>query len=148
MSNICAGVGRGQMEVLDKRVSQRRAMNEWYRDLLSPFDFIKFQKEPSSHYFSNFWLTAIEVEKNPKGITRETIRLAMLEDNIESRPLWKPMHLQPIFKSYPSYVNGLSEDLFDRGLCLPSGSNLTEEEKVRIIESLLGIMTSYLFNAF
>ena len=142
MSNICAGIGRGQMEVLDKRVSQRRAMNKWYRELLAPFEYIKFQTEPSEDYFSNFWLTAIEIENNNKGITRETIRLAMLEDNIESRPLWKPMHLQPIFKSYPSYVNGVSEDLFNRGLCLPSGSNLTEEEKVRIKESLLSIMTS------
>lgn len=76
-------------------------------------------------YFSNYWLTAITVAENAKGITRETIRLALDAENIETRPLWKPMHLQPIFHGYPSYVNGVSEDLFDRGLCLPSSTNLT-----------------------
>lgn len=140
MSNISAGIGRGQMEVLDERVAQRRAINQWYREILVPYDFISFQSESSEDYFSNFWLTAITVEKNAKNITRETIRLGLLEDNVESRPLWKPMHLQPIFNSYPAYTNGVSEDLFNRGLCLPSGSNLTAREKSRIKESLLAIL--------
>ena len=140
MSNICAGIGRGQMEVLDERVAQRRAINKWYRDLLEPYDFIKFQSEPNSDYFSNYWLTAIEVLGNTNGITREAIRLGLLEDNIESRPLWKPMHLQPVFKDCPAYTNGVSEDLFNRGLCLPSGSNLTVDEKERIRVSLLSIL--------
>ena len=142
MSNISAGIGRGQMEVLDERVSQRRAMNQWYRDLLAPYSFILFHSEPNEDYFSNFWLTSIIVEKNKKGITRESIRLGMLKDNIESRPLWKPMHLQPVFQAYPSYVNDVSEDLFNRGLCLPSGSNLTAQEKLRIKESILSILES------
>lgn len=141
MSNICAGIGRGQMEVLDKRVAQRRAINSWYREILAPYDFIKFQTEPSEDFFSNYWLTAITVEKNPRGITRETIRLGLLEDNIESRPLWKPMHLQPIFKNCPAYTDGVSEDLFDKGLCLPSGSNLAEEEKGRIATKLQAILS-------
>lgn len=141
MSNICAGIGRGQMEVLDERVAQRRAINKWYRDLLEPYDFIKFQSEPNSDYFSNYWLTAIEVLGHTNGITREAIRLGLLEDNIESRPLWKPMHLQPVFKDCPAYTNGVSEDLFNRGLCLPSGSNLTEEEKDRIASKFLDILT-------
>ncbi len=141
MSNICAGIGRGQMEVLDKRVAQRRAINSWYREILAPYDFITFQTEPSEDFFSNYWLTAITVEKNPRGITRETIRLGLLEDNIESRPLWKPMHLQPIFKNCPAYTDGVSEDLFDKGLCLPSGSNLAEEEKGRIATKLQAILS-------
>ena len=142
MSNICAGIGRGQMEVLDERVAQRRAINKWYREILAPYEFIKFQSEPSEDYFSNYWLTAITVDDNSNNITRETIRLGLLEDNIESRPLWKPMHLQPVFKDYPAYTNGVSEDLFNRGLCLPSGSNLTDEEKERIRVSLLNILES------
>ena len=140
MSNICAGIGRGQMEVLDERVAQRRVINRWYRDLLEPYDFIKFQSEPSEDYFSNYWLTAITVDENSRNIARETIRLGLLEDNIESRPLWKPMHLQPVFKNCPAYTNGVSEDLFNRGLCLPSGSNLTVDEKERIRVSLLSIL--------
>jgi len=141
MSNICAGIGRGQMEVLDERVRQRRAINKWYREILAPYDFIKFQTEPSEDYFSNYWLTAITIEGNSRNITRETIRLGLLEDNIESRPLWKPMHLQPVFKDCPAYTNGVSEDLFTRGLCLPSGSNLTEEEKDRIATKLHSILS-------
>lgn len=140
MSNICAGIGRGQMEVLDKRVAQRRAINNWYREILAPYDLINFQTEPNEDYFSNYWLTAITVDNNPKKITRETIRLGLLKDNIESRPLWKPMHMQPVFKSYPAYTNGVSEGLFNRGLCLPSGSNLTEDEKERIKRGLLRIL--------
>ena len=140
MSNICAGIGRGQMEVLDERVAQRRAINKWYREILAPYDFIKFQSEPSKDYFSNYWLTAITVDENSSNITRETIRLGLLEDNIESRPLWKPMHLQPVFIDCPAYTNGVSEDLFNRGLCLPSGSNLTVDEKERIRVSLLSIL--------
>ena len=118
----------------------KRQINKWYRDLLEPYDFIKFQSEPNSDYFSNYWLTAIEVLGNTNGITREAIRLGLLEDNIESRPLWKPMHLQPVFKDCPAYTNGVSEDLFNRGLCLPSGSNLTVDEKERIRVSLLSIL--------
>ena len=142
MSNICAGIGRGQMEVIDQRVSQRRGINQWYRDLLSPFDFIKFQTEPRPDYFSNYWLTAVEVEENDKGLTRESIRLELLKENIESRPLWKPMHMQPVFLGAPAYTNGVSESLFKKGLCLPSGSNLSEEEKSRIKDSLLHIIES------
>ena len=140
MSNICAGIGRGQMIVLNERIQQRRAVNSWYRSLLSKFDFITFLTEPNENYFSNFWLTTIVVNNNPKGITRETIRLGLMEANIESRPLWKPMHLQPIFEKFPFYNNSVSEMLFEKGLCMPSGSNLTDEEKERIEQSLLKIL--------
>jgi len=140
MSNIIAGIGRGQMMVLDQWVEKRRAMNSFYRELLKDYSYISFLTEPNSDYFSNHWLTCIVVEANSKGITREGIRLGLEQDNIEARPLWKPMHQQPIFESYPSYINGVSDELFEKGLCLPSGSNLTEEQKDRIKDSLLKIL--------
>jgi dTDP-4-amino-4,6-dideoxygalactose transaminase len=136
MSNILAGIGRGQMEVLPERVSQRRATNKWYREFLSDFPGISFQSEPNEDYYSNFWLTAITISANITGVSREQVRLKLLKDNIESRPLWKPMHLQPVFKDSMYFGNGVSGNLFDIGLCLPSSSNLTEEEKNRIKESL------------
>ena len=91
-------------------------------------------------YFSNFWLTAVTVDPEKTGVTQEEVRKKLLTDNIESRPLWKPMHLQPVFQSALFYGNGSSELLFNQGLCLPSGSNLTAEEKSRIKESLVGIL--------
>ncbi len=135
MSNICAGIGRGQMEVLDKWVQKRRANFENYKDGLSGLS-ITFLEEPSSDYFSNRWLTTILVEDNKSEATRETIRLALEKQNIEARPLWKPMHLQPIFKDYPYYGDRLSERLFEKGLCLPSGSNMTEEQQDRVIATI------------
>ncbi|MBD3614994.1 MAG: aminotransferase class I/II-fold pyridoxal phosphate-dependent enzyme [Gracilimonas sp.] len=154
MSNIVAGVGRGQMKVLDERVAQRRAVHERYFEALgkiwlegeiqnSKFKILNssptgvyFLKEPSG-YFSNRWLTTVII--NPEetgGVTREDIRLALAEENIEARPLWKPMHLQPVFESFPAYSNGLSEWLFEYGLCLPSGSNMSEEDQARVIKTI------------
>lgn len=129
MSNIIAGIGRGQMEVLDKHVNNRRNNYSYYKDNLSDSSEIKFLEEPSGFY-SNRWLTCIETSSFE---LRERIRLTLLEDNIESRPLWKPMHLQPVFSDCDVYLNGISDDLFDRGLCLPSGSNLEKEDLVRIV---------------
>ncbi len=129
MSNVLAGIGRGQMQVLDERVHARRSNYCLYQVELGALDAISFLKEPFGMY-SNRWLTCI---LTPSFNIREKIRLALLEVDIESRPLWKPMHLQPIFNQYPNYTNGTSEDLFDRGLCLPSGSNLTTEDLERII---------------
>ncbi len=135
MSNVLAGIGRGQMEVLDDRVSARRANFEFYRNNLSDIEEIEFLIEPVGHY-SNRWLTCI---LTPSYEAREKIRLALIEDDIESRPLWKPMHLQPIFKEYPNFSDGTSEDLFERGLCLPSGSNLKEEDLERIVSLIYKI---------
>lgn len=132
MSNIVAGIGRGQMEVLKNRVEARRSMHDFYVDLFKNIDGVTVFSEPSSDFYSNHWLSAIIVDPSVIGKTREELRLAFLEDNIESRPLWKPMHLQPIFENAPYYGTNVSEKLFDDGLCLPSGSNLTEEEKERI----------------
>lgn len=134
MSNIVAGVGRGQMEVLQDRVLRRREINRIYKDRLSQIQGISFFEEPNQDYYSNHWLTCILIDTdNAEGNTREKLRLGLLKENIESRPLWKPMHLQPIFESYPKYLGGISENLFNKGLCLPSGSNLSENDLNRII---------------
>ncbi|WP_298392021.1 aminotransferase class I/II-fold pyridoxal phosphate-dependent enzyme [Flavobacterium sp.] len=133
MSNICAGIGRGQMEVLDHHVAQRRSMHSFYESIFSNNDAVTVFAEPTSDYFSNHWLSAITI--NPSlngGKTREDLRLLLESEHIESRPLWKPMHLQPVFKDAPYYGGTVSEDLFTNGLCLPSGSNLTDEERERI----------------
>jgi len=141
MSNICAGIGRGQMEVLDEWIERTRFNNSWYRTILAPYDFISFHTEPSLDYFSNYWLTCVIIENNIEGINRETIRLALEAADIESRPLWKPMHLQPIFQAFPTYLNGVSENLFNKGLCLPSGSSLTDKQKTRIKTVLLQVLS-------
>ena len=134
MSNVVAGVGRGQLEVLDLRVRQHREINAWYRELLKDVPGVTFQSEPSPDFYSNFWLTCIVIDPAVAGTDREKLRLAFEEANIESRPLWKPMHLQPVFAGCPAYVNGTSEALFNNGLCLPSGSNIDEEGRRRIAE--------------
>ena len=136
LSNICAGIGRGQMQVLDDRVAARRKMHQFYADYFKNIDGITVFSEPNNDYFSNHWLTAIIVNPDKlNGKTREDFRLALEKDNIESRPLWKPMHLQPIFTKYPYYGGNVCEKLFDNGLCLPSGSNLSDNERLRIIKS-------------
>ncbi len=140
MSNICAGIGRGQMEVLRNRIDARRVMSAFYVDLFKDIDGVVVFVEPNSDYFSNHWLSAIIVDSEEVGITREDLRLGLLEHNIESRPLWKPMHLQPIFADSPYYGGKVSENLFKNGLCLPSGSNLMENERGRIKEQILNII--------
>lgn len=129
MSNICAGIGRGQMEVLDNHVSLRREMHDFYLSFFKEIDEVNVLSEPTQDYFSNHWLSAIELDSYEK---REALRLAFETENIETRPLWKPMHLQPVFSNCPYYGSDVSEKLFDKGLCLPSGSNLKDEEKNRI----------------
>lgn len=132
MSNIVAGIGRGQMEVLKDRVEARRKMHDFYVELFKDIHGVEVFSEPTADYFSNHWLSAIVVNPEITGKTREDLRLAFLEDNIESRPLWKPMHLQPVFANAPYYGTDISEKLFNDGLCLPSGSNLTDEDRERI----------------
>lgn len=133
MSNICAGIGRGQMEILDVHVAKRRAMHDFYKNIFKENTAITVFSEPNESYFSNHWLSAISVNSSLNGgKSREDLRLLLETENIESRPLWKPMHLQSVFKDAPYYGGTVSENLFDTGLCLPSGSNLTEEEKKRI----------------
>ena len=157
MSNIVAGIGRGQMKVLDDHVEARRSMHDYYVKSLNGVwysgDGISFSKDDESEsgiyflkepdgYYSNRWLTTILV--NPKqtgGLSREDIRVSLEKKNIESRPLWKPMHLQPYYKDDVMYSNGVSEFLFEHGLCLPSGSNLTDEEKTFVIENINKLLT-------
>ncbi|MGH2665068.1 DegT/DnrJ/EryC1/StrS family aminotransferase [Flavobacterium sp.] len=137
MSNICAGIGRGQMEVLDKHVGLRRDMHQFYADFFATVDGVTVFSEPSSDFYSNHWLSAIVIDPSKTGGKTSTdLRLALEKANIESRPLWKPMHLQPIFEHYSYYGSSISQNLFENGLCLPSGSNTTEEEKNRIFTEL------------
>lgn len=131
MSNVLAGIGRGQLEVLDRWVELRRRNYAYYQENLRKLP-ITFLNEPEG-FFSNRWLSCVLFEDYR---SREKARLVLAEENIESRPLWKPMHLQPIFDTFPSYMREISNDLFERGLCLPSGSNLEEEDLVRIREVL------------
>jgi dTDP-4-amino-4,6-dideoxygalactose transaminase len=133
LSNICAGIGRGQMMVLDERIRQRRAVFNWYRTTLDPKKFT-FLDEPEG-FFSNRWLTTIQISPENR-FSREDMRKELEKENIESRPLWKPMHLQPVFKDSPSYVSGFSEKLFERGLCIPSGSNLLQDDLQRVTEAV------------
>lgn len=134
MSNVCAGIGRGQMFVLDEHVARRRAIHALYTEGFKEVAGISVLQNPSADFDSNFWLTTILVEPKQAGKTRETIRLALEADNIESRPLWKPMHLQPVYAEAPFYGSNISEELFDKGLCLPSGPTLTDEDIQRVIE--------------
>ncbi|MDY3338493.1 aminotransferase class I/II-fold pyridoxal phosphate-dependent enzyme [Riemerella anatipestifer] len=134
MSNICAGIGCGQMEVLDERISQRRANHQFYINLFKNMEGVEVFTEPSEDCFSNHWLSAVVIDAQKAGFSREDLRLKFLEDNIESRPLWKPMHLQPVFAEAPYYGGWVAEQLFENGLCLPSGSNLTDADRQRISE--------------
>ena len=133
MSNICAGIGRGQMFVLDDHVARRREIHQLYIELLKDVPGITVMQNFTEGYNSNFWLTCILVETQLTGKTREDVRFAMDAADIETRPLWKPMHLQPVFAHAPAYVNGTSEHLFDIGLCLPSGSSLTDDDIMRVV---------------
>lgn len=134
MSNICAGIGRGQMHILDEHIARRREIHAIYTDLLKDIVGVTVMQNPGNSYQANFWLTCILVDPEQAGKTREDIRLAMDAANIETRPLWKPLHLQPVFEQSPFYGNGTSERLFDIGLCLPSGPTLTNEDIWRVVE--------------
>ncbi len=131
MSNVSAGIGRGQLEVLNQWIRNRRFNSTYYQEKLN----FKIQKEPKE-YYSNRWLTTVLFESFE---SREKIRIGLAKDNIEARPLWKPMHLQPVFNKYPKYINCTAENLFNLGLCLPSGSNLNNIDLERVIDSINSI---------
>ncbi|WP_205509172.1 DegT/DnrJ/EryC1/StrS family aminotransferase [Longitalea arenae] len=134
MSNVSAGIGRGQMEVLPQRVAQRRYNFDFYKKALGDIKGIQFIADPGNDFYSNHWLTTILVDSN--DYSRIDIQNHLHEDNIECRPLWKPMHMQPVFAQAAYYGNGVSERLFEQGLCLPSGSNLTDVELNRVVERI------------
>ncbi|MEX0997856.1 MAG: aminotransferase class I/II-fold pyridoxal phosphate-dependent enzyme [Flavobacteriaceae bacterium] len=133
MSNVCAGIGRGQMQVLDAHVQRRRENHFFYKQLFDKINGVCIFSESSEHFYSNHWLSCLTIDpKKANGISREDLRLALEKENIESRPLWKPMHLQPVFVNSPFYGGEVAETLFENGLCLPSASNLTSEDLNRI----------------
>ena len=136
MSNVVAGVGRGQMEVLPLRVDQRRANNQFYREQLKDIEGLTFLTEPNADFFSNYWLTTILLDPTKTKVTADELRLALEDANIESRLLWKPMHLQPVFEGCSYYGDGTSEELFERGLCLPSGSQLTQQDLQKVCSAI------------
>lgn len=142
MSNISAGIGRGQMKVLNDRIEARRKNHQFYLNMFENFEGVTVFNEPNSDYFSNHWLSAIVIDEEKAGFNREQLRLALDQENIESRPLWKPMHLQPIFESAPYFGGNVAEELFKNGLCLPSGSNLNEEDLERIKNVILSFKKS------
>lgn len=144
MSNVLAGIGRGQMDVLDEHIDRHREIFNFYKRELSVYEGITFQQEPNDDFYSNYWLTCIQV--NPEksgGITRDVIRIELEGENIECRPLWKPMHLQPVHCNQPYYGTGVSDRLFENGLCLPSGSNLTDDDLDRVV----GVIKTVLYKA-
>lgn len=139
MSNICAGIGRGQMEVLQDRVNQRRANHQFYDELFKDYPGFTLHKEPTDDYYSNHWLSIVRIEAK-SGITKTQLIQKFAKQNIETRPIWKPMHLQPIFKNAPYFGSNLAEKLFSNGLCLPSGSNLNDGDRQRISSFLKSVM--------
>lgn len=141
MSNICAGIGCGQMEVLPERVNRRREIHHLYTTLLSDIEGITVHENPSAEFDSNFWLSTLQIDR-ATGITPEELRLHLLSKNIEGRLLWRPMHMQPFYADAPSYQNGVSGELFDRGFCLPSGSILTDSQIKRVAAEIRNLFAS------
>lgn len=137
MSNVLAAIGVGQMEVLETRIHQRRENFFFYKKNIENIPGVRFLPEPDDSYFSNHWLTTILIDSARAGIGRKELQNELEKGNIESRPLWKPMHMQPVFSTCPAYLNGTSEKLFSDGLCLPSGSNLTDEDRSRVLSAIL-----------
>jgi sugar O-acyltransferase (sialic acid O-acetyltransferase NeuD family) len=135
MSNLLAAVARGQLDVLEDRVQRRRANFEFYQAALGNLSGIAFMPEPAACR-STRWLTCVTIAPDEFGATRENVRLALEEENIESRPVWKPMHLQPVFRDCRRRGGSVAEELFEHGLCLPSGSSLTHEDRHRVVETM------------
>lgn len=136
MSNICAGIGRGQMLVLNEHIARRRAIHTLYSEWLEDVDGIEVKQNPSADYDSNFWLTCILVDPEKCGVTADQIRVELEKENIESRLLWRPMHMQPVYKDNPYYGTDVSEKLFNKGLCLPSGSLLTDDDICKVVDKI------------
>ena len=142
MSNIAAAIGVGQLQVLDDRVAARRANYKFYEDLFKNVDGVQFLEEPQG-YISNRWLSCVLLEQSEnKKLSPEDFRLHLEQDNIESRPLWKPMHMQPLYKGAAYFGGAIAEQLFQKGICLPSGSNLTSQDKERIQKSIQSFLNS------
>jgi dTDP-4-amino-4,6-dideoxygalactose transaminase len=137
MSNVCAGIGRGQMEVLEDHIAHHKHVHQLYQKAFEPVDGISLQVNPNDDFDSNFWLSTILVDENKTGVNYETLRVELDKKNVETRPLWKPLHLQPVFSSAPAYVDGTSERLFHQGLCLPSGPCVKDEDVQYVVDSIM-----------
>ncbi|MGR6331149.1 DegT/DnrJ/EryC1/StrS family aminotransferase [Sphingomonas sp. XXL09] len=133
LSNVCAAIGVGQLQVLEKRVEQRRRINDWYREALGDLPGFSFSPEPRGMH-ANRWLTTVRIAPALAGTDRERIRLGLEAENIESRPLWKPMHLQPVFAEAPRRGGAVAQEAFEQGLCLPSGSAMTHDDVMRVAD--------------
>lgn len=138
LSNICAAIGLGQMDVLDARVARRREIFKRYETELSR-PGITFMPEPDG-LSSTRWLTALTIDPLETGVSREDIRLMLLEHQIESRPLWKPMHMQPLYKGAPYHGAGFDDSLFENGLCLPSGSDMSDAQQDEVIGHIADLL--------
>lgn len=136
LSNISAGIGRGQMTILDEHIAHHRRLAALYQELFAEIDGISYHANPSADSDSNYWLSTIEIDPQVTDKTPEDLRLHLAALNVETRPLWKPMHLQPVFAQAPAYVNGVSEALFGRGLCLPSGPCVSEDDVRMIVNEI------------
>ncbi|MBC1193987.1 aminotransferase class I/II-fold pyridoxal phosphate-dependent enzyme [Microcystis aeruginosa BLCCF158] len=135
LSNVLAGIGRGQLQVLKDRVAARRHNFEVYQQALGKLPGIEFMPE-ASFGMATRWLTCLTIAPEAFGVDREKLRHALAQEQIEARPVWKPLHLQPVFADCECIGGAIAEDLFERGLCLPSGSNLTDEDRERVIQAI------------
>lgn len=142
LSNISAGIGRGQMTVLDEHIAHHRMLASIYQELLADIDGVTYHANPSADSDANYWLSTIEIDPEITGITTDDVREHLARLNVETRPLWKPMHLQPVYADAPAYVNGVSEHLFGRGLCLPSGPWVTPEDVRMIVGEIAYLISS------
>ena len=142
LSNISAGIGRGQMTVLDEHIAHHRMLASIYQELLADIDGVTYHANPSADSDANYWLSTIEIDPETTGITPDDVREHLARLNVETRPLWKPMHLQPVYADAPAYVNGVSEHLFGRGLCLPSGPWVTPEDVRMIVGEIAYLISS------
>ena len=140
MSNICAGIGRGQMTVLDEHITHHRHIHDLYEKAFVDIEGISLMSNPDSRFNANYWLCTILIDKEITGFDYEELRIALDSRGIETRPLWKPMHLQPVFKKNPCYVDGTSENLFNRGLCIPAGPCVTDEDVAYIVAEIKNCM--------
>ena len=136
MSNICAGIGRGQMTVLNEHIAHHRRIHELYKQAFADVDGIELKSNPDERFNANYWLSTILIDKNVTGFDYEELRIALDAKGIETRPLWKPMHLQPIFANNPRYVDGTAERLFNKGLCIPAGPCVTDEDVAYIVREI------------
>ncbi|MFW6222064.1 MAG: DegT/DnrJ/EryC1/StrS family aminotransferase, partial [Bacteroidota bacterium] len=139
MSNVLAAIGLGQLEVIEEKIRKKQKIRNWYKEYLTGFPEIEFIPENKLER-SNCWLTCIIVDDKRTEVTTEELRIALERNNIESRPIWNPMHLQPIYKSAPAYINGVSENLFRTGICLPSGTDLTSKDVERICDCIVSAL--------